>query len=161
MSPKKHLCYVWCCYGNSTRRKCPSSLPLQVAEFWGTPSESVWCHPRNICAKFGDCTQKCTIKLLSDPTNITFDTQLKTALAGKVAQVLLALDHRAYLKTPPPQKNANCFKCSVKKCYMYFASSSDWFMAFIVSVLVARVLLWFCFYCAQLRTTHFNCSSSN
>ena len=102
MSPKKHLCYVWCCYGNSTRRKCPSSLPLQVAEFWGTPSESVWCHPRNICAKFGDCTQKCTIKLLSDPTNITFDTQLKTALAGKVAHVLLALDHRAYLKTPPP-----------------------------------------------------------
>ena len=41
-----------------------------MVEFLGTASESVWCHPRNICAKFGGSTQKFTITMisLSDPT---------------------------------------------------------------------------------------------
>ena len=46
--------------------------PNQMVEFLGTPSESVWCHPGNICATFGGFMQKCTIKSLSDSTTGTY-----------------------------------------------------------------------------------------
>ena len=55
-------------YGTLTKPLLPSLLN---ALFLGTPSKSVQGDPRNICAKFGACNQKCIkrpLLLLSHPT---------------------------------------------------------------------------------------------
>ena len=55
-------------YGTLTNPLLPS---LQNARFLGTPSKSVQGDPRNVCAKFGACNQKCIkrpVLLLSHPT---------------------------------------------------------------------------------------------